>query len=123
VRPTDRTVLIVDDEPSSAEILRFAVELWGHKALVAPDGHAALELAEQTPIDLILSDVMMPVMDGVELCRQVQQHPKLQGIPVILITAAIEWLQLQDCKPAEVLAKPLDLGALEGALERAVDSP
>jgi CheY-like chemotaxis protein len=117
-----RTVLIVDDEPSSAEILRFAVERWGHKAVVAPHGRAALDVAERTQVDLILSDVMMPVMDGVELCRQVHKHPTLQGTPVILITAAIEWLQLEDCEPAAVLAKPLDFGALEAALERAVNS-
>jgi len=80
-------VLIVDDEPVNIELLA-ALFHNDYDIKVANDGHSAIEIAQRDPNpDLILLDVMMPNLDGFEVCRQLKAHPKTRHIPVIFITA------------------------------------
>ncbi len=84
-RPT-KTVLLVDDEPANVRIL--AEVLKGDYHLVfATSGARAIELASASPVDLVLLDVQMPGLDGIEVCRRLKADPKTQGIPVIFVTA------------------------------------
>lgn len=79
------SLLIVEDEQSLAESLAFSLTKHGYRVKVASDGSSALKLLEQSTPDLILLDVMLPGIDGFELCRMVQ---KLETpIPIIMITA------------------------------------
>ncbi len=97
-----KTILIVDDTEENVDIL---VDLLGEYDLaVALDGVRALEIASQESVDLILLDVMMPEMDGYEVCRILKSQQKTKEIPVIFLTAKIE---------VEDEIKGLELGAVD----------
>ncbi len=81
------TVLVVDDEQLNVLIIAIRLRSLGYTVLEAGDGLEALALLEDNEVDLILSDVMMPRMDGFELVRRVKADPRHEGVPVMLITA------------------------------------
>ena len=82
------TILIVDDEEPIRELLAMTLEESGHRILLANHGRQALELVARERPDLIIADVMMPVLDGRALCRQLKDDPQTRIIPVILMTSA-----------------------------------
>jgi len=77
-------ILVVDDEQPIADILKFNLEKEGYKVVVAHDGEKAVELAQTEDPDLILLDIMLPKMDGNEVCREVR---KTHNMPIIMLTA------------------------------------
>ncbi len=81
------SILIVDDEPLGRETLRALLHGDGHRLIFAGNGQEALELARTWKPDLILLDVMMPEMDGFEVCRRIRQTPGLAEVPIVMITA------------------------------------
>jgi two-component system, cell cycle response regulator len=81
------TVLIVDDQKFGREALQVALESEGYHLVPASSGPEALELAAGIRPDVVLLDVMMPDMDGFEVCRRMRQDPLLSEVPVILVTA------------------------------------
>jgi len=83
------TILIVDDEQLSLDLLKLALED-EYRLLTATTGLAALEIAARELPDLILLDIMMPEMDGYEVCRSLKVTPALQEIPVLFITCMNE---------------------------------
>jgi two-component system alkaline phosphatase synthesis response regulator PhoP len=83
-------VLVVDDEPDIVEILCYNLEKEGYEVKTANDGRKCLEVAKKFQPDLILLDIMMPVMDGVEACRQLREVPELKGTYIIFLTARSE---------------------------------
>ncbi len=85
--PRPPTVLCIDDDQLILGICRDALEQRGYRTLVATDGMAGIELAMQTRPDLILLDVMMPGMDGFEVCALLRASPDLRDVPIILLTA------------------------------------
>ena len=87
---TDCKVLIVDDLPANLDVLSQALEDRGYNVLVATSGLIALKVAERTKPDLILLDVMMPEMDGLETCKRLKADPEKHDIPVIFLTAKTE---------------------------------
>ena len=80
-------ILIVDDSEANRELLRELLEAQDYQLVEATNGPAALQLATETPPDLVLLDVMMPGMDGYEVCRRLRADVHLAEVPVILITA------------------------------------
>ena len=82
-----KLILIVEDEPSIVVALKFLMEQEGYRTLVAVDGAQALALAARLRPSLIILDVMLPRMDGLEVCRIVRSSPALQATPVVLVTA------------------------------------
>jgi len=80
-------ILIVDDDPNVVDILTLMLTRQGYQCLSASGGAMALEKLVQAPIDVILLDVMMPVMDGLEVCERLRADARLKEIPVILLTA------------------------------------
>ena len=80
-------ILIVDDLPDNSRLLAHLVKDQGHEASVASNGRQALDIAEAERPDVILLDVMMPEMDGIEVCRRLKADEELRMIPVILVTA------------------------------------
>lgn len=80
-------MLVADDETNIVKIMEFELKKSGYQVMTANDGQEALDLIKANPPDLILSDVMMPKMDGYELCREVKKDPALRGIPFIFLTA------------------------------------
>src|SRR3954462_12528678 len=79
-------VLIAEDSPTQSEHLNALLENNGFSVVVARNGKEALALTRQRRPSVIISDVMMPEMDGYELCRQVKGDPSLKDIPAILVT-------------------------------------
>ena len=80
-------ILIVDDHEDNIELLKVRLESWGFTTVTAMNGVEALERVAECPPDLILLDVMMPVMGGVEVARRVKSNTKLPFIPIIMQTA------------------------------------
>ena len=80
-------VLVVDDVPDNVKLLSYELEDHGHEVLVASGGVMALSLARDERPDVILLDVMMPDMDGIETCRRLKQDPETESIPVIMVSA------------------------------------
>jgi len=81
-------ILIVDDNADSRIILRKTLESDGYTVIAAPDGAEALRLARKDPPDMIISDILMPVMDGFQLCRQFKDDDQLARIPFVFYSAS-----------------------------------
>jgi CheY-like chemotaxis protein len=115
--PDLSNILVVDDEPAQRSILRRIFERAGHEVADAGDGAAALQAVGKSPPDLVVTDMMMPVMDGAELIRRLRCDPATAGIPIL---AASGDSHLADGADA-VIAKPYacrDLAAAADALLR-----
>lgn len=84
------TILIVDDVPNNVRLLLTFLSRAGFEVLIAQDGKDGIETAEYAHPDLILLDVMMPGIDGFEVCRQLKSQPQTQDIPIIFMTALTE---------------------------------
>jgi len=105
------TILIVDDEPSARETLIAMLEVTNYHLEVAKDGFQALKLLEKVKVDLILLDVMMPGMDGFEVCRRIRSTPKLAEVPILLLTALDDrasLLQGFEAGADDFLTKPIE---------------
>ncbi|MCS6972906.1 MAG: response regulator transcription factor [Cyclobacteriaceae bacterium] len=87
---TAHRVLVVDDEEPIQELLRYNLEKSGYEVKTAGDGFKAIEVARKFQPDLVLLDIMMPKMDGVETCRQLRELPSLQNTFIIFLTARSE---------------------------------
>lgn len=85
-------ILIVEDDPDIRELLRFNLEKAGYNLFLAEDGEKALTLARKHSPDIILLDLMLPGVDGLEVCRTLKKDPELQRIPIIMVTAKGEEL-------------------------------
>jgi hypothetical protein len=82
----DIEILIAEDSPTQAEKLQYLLEEHGYTVTSAPDGKQALAAARRRKPALVVSDVMMPEMDGYALCREIKGDDQLNGVPVILLT-------------------------------------
>lgn len=80
-------ILIVDDEEHIQELIKFNLENVGYNVICADDGLKALEISKQEFPRLILLDVMLPGMDGYQVCREIRKNSALSNIPIIMITA------------------------------------
>jgi two-component system, OmpR family, alkaline phosphatase synthesis response regulator PhoP len=83
-------VLVVDDEEPILELLKYNLEKQGYDVRTATDGQIAVDIARKFHPDLVLLDIMMPKMDGVEACRQIRAMPELQNTFVVFLTARAE---------------------------------
>jgi two-component system alkaline phosphatase synthesis response regulator PhoP len=87
---TKHTVLIVDDDDDILELLLYNLKTDGYHVEIAKDGIQAIEVAKSTLPELIIMDIMMPRMDGVEACRHIRQVPELANAHIIFLTARVE---------------------------------
>jgi putative two-component system response regulator len=81
------TILVVDDEPANRELMEALLEPQGYTVITAEDGEGALEAFARHQPDLLLLDVMMPRLDGIEVCRRLKNNPDTRLTPVVLVTA------------------------------------
>ncbi len=82
-----KKILIVDDEPSIIVPVQFLMEQNGYDVMVAFSGEEAMEIIAEKKVDLILLDIMLPVIDGFEVCQRVRENPQWNKIKIILLTA------------------------------------
>ena len=85
-----RNILVVEDEKDIIEVLRYHLEKENYRVHVAQDGFVALEIASKVVPNLILLDLMLPRMDGIEVCKRVKADERLREIPIIMLTAKAE---------------------------------
>ncbi len=108
-------ILLIDDEPDFGEMTKVRLEANAMHVDIALDGAAGLEKAMASTPDLILLDMMMPGMDGIEVLRKLRKNQRTRYIPVIMLTAKGESKSIfkaQDAGATEYLIKPCDPAAL-----------
>ena len=115
--PAERTVLVLDDDPDMAQAIQELVEEQGYRAILAGDGREALALLEKERPCLMLIDVFMPVMNGVEFLRVIKRNSRLSGIPRVIMTAANDQM-IGVKEDVSVLYKPVDLDSLKRILHK-----
>jgi signal transduction histidine kinase len=87
-------ILIVEDSPTQATLLASLLEQAGHDTLTAPDGEAALQLVRTEPLDLVMSDIIMPGISGYDVCRRIKQELGKKDLPVVLLTGLSDPLDI-----------------------------
>ncbi|HET7770606.1 MAG TPA: response regulator [Chloroflexota bacterium] len=112
-----RTVLVVEDERPVRELLAASFEASGLRVLQAFHGRHALEVVARERPDLIVSDVMMPLVGGVELCQSLRANPETADIPIVLMSAAGVTAGAAASADA-VVAKPFDLDVMDALVHR-----
>ena len=85
--PNRKKIVVVEDEPDILEVIRYNLEREGFEVFTALDGKAGLDVIEQQQPNLILLDLMLPGIDGLEICRRVKANPRLQDVSVIMVSA------------------------------------
>ena len=125
-KKTDKMkILVIDDEPNIVQTLQDRLEMNDYEVITAGNGKDGLELAIQERPDVILLDVIMPVMDGHEMLEALRKQPDGNSISVIMLTARS---QTQDiaranaCGIDDYIVKPFDLSELLEKIERVVES-
>jgi adenylate cyclase len=112
---TPPRILIVDDEPMNLDILQTRLSVHGYEILTATNGEEALEVATARQPDLILLDIMMPKIDGIDVCRRLKADASLPFMPIILVTAKADSKDVVaglEAGAEEYLTKPIDQAAL-----------
>ncbi len=112
---TSARILIADDNPDNLDIFRTRLAAHGYEVLTATDGQEALAVALEMRPDLILLDVMMPKIDGTDVCRRLKADSSLSFMPIVMITAKTateDIITALEAGADEYLTKPVDHGAL-----------
>jgi len=109
-----KTILIIDDDLGLQTVLSIALKDSGYNVLFASDGEEGLRQIPVVRPDLVISDVMMPQMDGVQVFEKVKEHLRGEGVPIILITALgrKDWFADLEAEGAIILQKPFEVDYL-----------
>lgn len=118
-----KTVLVADDEFDLAGTLRAILEGEGYAAEVCADGRQTLARLREAKPDLLLMDVMMPVVSGYEVLRAMKETPGLDGIPVVLMSAAPARVKTADFRCDGFLRKPFTLETVLQVVARLIGTP
>ncbi len=116
-------VLVVDDDPMILHLVRLNLELEGHEVVEAADGRSALHAVREDPPDVVVLDIMLPEVDGLEVCRRLQQDPVTAKVPVVLLSARALASDVQrglSSGAVEYITKPFDPSDLIDVVERSV---
>jgi DNA-binding response OmpR family regulator len=114
-------ILFIDDDPQMLEMLEKSVQFFGHQAITAKSGADALRLAVEQAPDLIMTDMMLPDIDGVELIKQLHHLDATATIPVVILSASpeVDLEYLSEMAGADsYLSKPVHLQSLQEVIDR-----
>jgi len=118
---TKKRVLIVDDEEDTLKLLKMIVELSGYEAFTTINSLEALTMAQVEQPDVILLDIMMPKIDGFQLCKMMRADPQTRDLPIIFVTA-YSALDLEDRRLEAgadmVMSKPVGMDELIAVIEK-----
>jgi len=118
------TVLVVDDEYVISDILELALEDVGYQVEKASNGARALEMLEKTRVELLITDYMMPVMNGEELARNLRADPQFKTLPIILMSGAQASIGRENPGLFDgVLDKPFDTEMLIAMVQQLLPLP
>ena len=113
-----KTILIVDDDAEIRNLLADILRDEGYGTVCCEDGLKALEAVDQADVDLIISDINMPTLTGMELVMVLSRHPKTANTPVVALTGLPQLRRSTDERFTAVLHKPLDIDELVDTIER-----
>lgn len=111
----NKTVLVVDDYPDFRKIISIVLKRYGYDIIEASDGYEAVEMAVEQHPDMILLDLAMPVLDGIEAVKAIRRHASLEDTPIVAISAYHDLYneQARQAGCNAVLAKPVRIEQLE----------
>ncbi|HEX8844976.1 MAG TPA: response regulator [Pyrinomonadaceae bacterium] len=120
MRPARGTILLVEDDRSIRRYLEVMLQRAGYNVVVAADGLEAMKAALTSTVDAVVTDAIMPHLNGYEFCRFLRHHPKLSNLPVILLSGfeRADAAQEANDRPDVYLAKPVRPDELTGCLAR-----
>jgi adenylate cyclase len=122
--PERPRILIVDDEPFNVDLLEQELELLGYATVAAADGQQALERLAAGPIDLVLLDIMMPDVDGLDVVRTVRQTRSTEELPIIMVSAksfSEDVTQCLELGANDYVTKPVDFEATLKLINRELE--
>ena len=115
-----KTILVVEDEFDLSGTLRAILEGEGYRVMTCPNGKEALERMQTARPDLVLMDVMMPMLSGLDVLRTIRRMAGLEAIPVVLMSSAFPGGKPEESSWQAFLRKPFSLSALVGTIERLI---
>ena len=118
------SILAVDDSPSMRQMVSYALENAGYEVVLANDGECALEIAEDTRVNLVITDVNMPNMDGITLVRKLRKLQDYKYLPILILTTESSKEKKMQGKEAGAtgwIVKPFDPEQLLNTLQRVLD--
>ncbi len=113
-------ILVVDDEENIRKLVNYNLILDGYDVIMAVDGKEGLEKAIQEKPDLILLDIMMPEMDGLEVCSRLKKNPETRDIPIFMLSAKGQMQDLEDAFDVgadNYITKPFDVDKLSEIIQ------
>lgn len=118
-----KTILIVDDSDSIREVVRFTLENEGYSVLVGVDGKDALKHLNGQAIDLVITDLHMPEMDGIELIKHIRAMPEYERVPILFLTTESQTSKKMEAKDAGAtgwIIKPFVPAKLISAINKVI---
>ncbi len=117
------TILVAEDSADSREMMQVLLQMKGYKVVAADNGVHALEVAMKKKPDAVLLDLQLPIMDGLDVTRNIRSHPTLKRVPIIIVSGHDPNRYRQaaiDAGVDEYLLKPINFDALQNVLDRLV---
>lgn len=114
---------MTEDDPSTIKLLNFRLKSVGHEVIFATDGKEALEIATKEKPDLVLLDIMMPVMNGFQVLRKLKSQERTKNIPVIMLTARVQEQDVVvglEAGAVDYVTKPFSFAELIARVNRAL---
>ncbi|MBN2144765.1 MAG: response regulator [Candidatus Aureabacteria bacterium] len=121
-----KNILIIEDEIHQRTVLRFDMNKIGFSTFEAETGEKGIEIAALKKVDVIILDIMLPDIDGFEVCRRLKSHEKTKDIPVIVLTALFQQENInkaKECGVAEYIVKPYNFEYLHQTIVNLVGRP
>lgn len=117
-------VLVAEDNEDVRAMMKYLLKTYGYEVIEASDGYEAVEMAVESKPDLILMDIAMPVLDGVQAVMAIRQHDDLANVPIVALTAFGEYYAEKALEAGcnDVIHKPLDFEHLRPILQRYITS-
>ena len=118
-------ILVADDDPLSIKLLNFRLRSVGHEVISAVNGGEALEIATREKPDLVLLDIMMPVMNGFQVLRKLKSQEETKNIPVIMLTSKVQEKDVVfglETGAEDYITKPFSFAELNARVNRVLAS-
>ena len=119
-----KRVLLVEDNPAAMDVMQKELEFLGYAVVLATDGEQAVKIAGTEALDLIVMDILMPKMDGLEAASKLRQNPKTQNVPILAATAKAMPGDREQCLASgcdEYIAKPFTHKELDAVIRTLLD--
>jgi len=116
----DKKILIVDDEPNIIKLVESRLKAHGYDVITASDGQEALDKARKENPDLIILDIMLPKLDGRQVCRMLRAEMQFNPVPIVMLTACGQAADIKDGMEGGAdayIAKPFESNTLMGIVE------